>query len=492
MNGGSYSLEMPLCDWPEVRKEDVEMGHDTINLKKMKMAAVKTIDFSTKPICPEYGRYISTDGTWPYAYDAEDQLRSVTSRSLTNGALRVRNAYDYRRRRTSKTVQRLHVTTAPPPSLPVELREWETCEERTFVYDDWNLIHETVYTVDSGVTNVTEIQYFWGLDLSGTLQGAGGVGGLLAVSRNGQFYFPTFDNNGNVTKYIDESGNVVAAYEYDDFGRTISQSGPLADFFRHWFSTKYYDPETGLYYYGYRYYYPILMRWFNRDPMEEDGGGNLYSFVLNRVPYCLDKLGLYRWVAIYYSRFDQPEFRRAAETYKNEIERSSTFNSKCDSVIIKGALTADEFRKVWGEVNNETRKEGNQYKIKSLHIFTHSGPGRLFLYGTSLNASTMEALTRLNWAAGGHVICHGCSTGVHDEDGNSVAKSLAAGQGVRSLGQTGFAQFSENLNRRTWFTRVDSDSQNVYLWSYGDGGPTWTFGKARTPKIEYPPKEGKK
>ena len=114
---------------------------------------------------------------------------------------------------------------------------------RTFVYDDWNLIHETIYTIDGGTTNTTEVQYFWGLDLSGTIQGAGGVGGLLAVSRNGQLYFPTFDNNGNVTKYIDESGNVVAAYEYDDFGRTISQSGPLADFFRHRFSTKYYDPE---------------------------------------------------------------------------------------------------------------------------------------------------------------------------------------------------------------------------------------------------------
>ena len=70
-------------------------------------------------------------------------------------------------------------------------------------------------------------------------------------------------------------------------------------------------------------------------------------------------------------------------------------------------------------------------------------------------------------------------------------KSLAAGQGVQSLGQTGFAQFSENPNRRTWFTRVDSDSQSVYLWSYGDGGPRWTFGEARAPQIEHPPKEGR-
>ena len=136
---------------------------------------------------------LSSDGIWSYAYDAEDQLRSVTSRSLTNGAIRVRNTYDYRRRWISKTVQRLNVTTASPPAPPVELREWETCEERTFVYDDWNLIHETIYTIEGGVTNMSEVQYFWGLDLSGTLQGAGGVGGLLAVSRDGQLYFPFYD-----------------------------------------------------------------------------------------------------------------------------------------------------------------------------------------------------------------------------------------------------------------------------------------------------------
>ena len=57
---------------------------------------------------------LSSDGIWSYAYDAEDQLRSVTSRSLTNGAICVRNTYDYRRRRISKTVQRLDVTTASP------------------------------------------------------------------------------------------------------------------------------------------------------------------------------------------------------------------------------------------------------------------------------------------------------------------------------------------------------------------------------------------
>ena len=234
---------------------------------------------------------LASDGTWSYAYDAEDQLTSVISSSLTNDATRVLNSYDYRHRRTAKTVQRLYSTIAPPPSPPIGIEEWQTIETRTFVYDDWNLIHETIYIIDGGTTNTTDIQYFWGLDLSGTLQGAGGVGGLLAVSRNGQLYFPTFDNNGNVTKYIDESGNMVAAYEYDDFGRTISQSGPLADFFRHRFSTKYYDPESELYYNDYRFYHTLFRRWLNRDIIEEDGGLNLYVFVANRTLDSIDAFG---------------------------------------------------------------------------------------------------------------------------------------------------------------------------------------------------------
>ena len=209
---------------------------------------------------------MTSDGVLSYAYDAANRLASVSS----NGVVLVANQYDYRNRRIRKTTQ-----TA----------------ETTFVYDDWNLIHETVTTVNGSTTNTTEIQYFWGMDLPETLQGAGGVGGLLAVSRNGLFYFPAYDNNGNVTKYIDENGNVVAAYEYDDFGRLISQTGTMADIFRHRFSTKYFDVETGLYYYGYRFYSPSLMRWLNRDPIEEEGGLNLYGFCGNSAIHLFDNLG---------------------------------------------------------------------------------------------------------------------------------------------------------------------------------------------------------
>ena len=144
---------------------------------------------------------------------------------------------------------------------------------------------------------------YWGKDLSGGLQGAGGVGGLLYLtvsnsstpnSPTQQLYIPCYDNIGNITRYLDASGNTVAQYTYDAFGNLIAKSGTLADFFRHRFSTKYYDAETGLYYYGYRFYHPILMRWLNRDPLEEDGGVNVYCFCENEALIGCDMLGL-RW-----------------------------------------------------------------------------------------------------------------------------------------------------------------------------------------------------
>ncbi|MBQ7188718.1 MAG: RHS repeat-associated core domain-containing protein, partial [Kiritimatiellae bacterium] len=123
--------------------------------------------------------------------------------------------------------------------------------------------------------------YVWGTDLSGSMQGAGGVGGLLAVKRNGVWYAPLYDANGNVTAYVSESGAVVAEYEYDAFGATISQSGMMADSFRHRFSTKPWIAALGVYDYGERLYSPELRRWMSRDPIEEEGGVNLYAFCNN-------------------------------------------------------------------------------------------------------------------------------------------------------------------------------------------------------------------
>jgi RHS repeat-associated protein len=123
------------------------------------------------------------------------------------------------------------------------------------------------------------------------------IGNRLSASRNlddltyvsnEQTLEPTYD----VTEYVNASGTTVAHYEYDPFGGISRQTGALADEFPHRFSTKYLDSETGLVYYGYRYYSPGMGRWLSRDPIGERDGLSLYMFCVNFPISFWDILGL--------------------------------------------------------------------------------------------------------------------------------------------------------------------------------------------------------
>ncbi|MDT9313936.1 hypothetical protein, partial [Limnospira sp. Paracas R14] len=65
--------------------------------------------------------------------------------------------------------------------------------------------------------------YVWGLDLSGSMQGAGGVGGLLSVRIHdgNHTVLPYYDGNGNVMGYTKTDESSAAVFEYDPFGRTL-------------------------------------------------------------------------------------------------------------------------------------------------------------------------------------------------------------------------------------------------------------------------------
>jgi RHS repeat-associated protein len=76
------------------------------------------------------------------------------------------------------------------------------------------------------------------------------------------------------------------------FGEPLRATGAVAKANPFRFSTKYCDEETGLVYYGYRYYQPLTAKWLTRDPIGEIGGINLTNFVFNYPTTFIDKLGL--------------------------------------------------------------------------------------------------------------------------------------------------------------------------------------------------------
>ena len=159
-----------------------------------------------------------------------------------------------------------------------------------FVHDGWNVVAE--YAGSPGSSALAhEVRHVWGEDLGGGLQTAGGVGGLLASVRASGANWAHYDGNGNVVLLTDGAGTASARYAYDAFGRLKSSSGPAAEANRYRFSTKPQERAAALSYYGYRYYAPSQGRWLSRDPLEEEGGVNLYAMVGNDPINSLDSLG---------------------------------------------------------------------------------------------------------------------------------------------------------------------------------------------------------
>ena len=187
---------------------------------------------------------------------------------------------------------------------------WSSSGEVRYVYDGMLPIQER----NSG--NTPTVTYTRGSDLSGTPQGAGGIGGLLGRSHGyssgtggwSTHNFYHADGIGNVTAMLGAAQASVASYKYDPFGNLLSSSGTLASANVYRFSSKEVHPNSGFYGYGYRFYDPAVQRWLSRDPLGEPGfellrgrkpdllgdGPNLYLFVGNNPINVIDLLGLRR------------------------------------------------------------------------------------------------------------------------------------------------------------------------------------------------------
>jgi len=248
---------------------------------------------------------LTEDARWRYTWDGENRLIGMQEKSGADfqfsesrpPLLKLTFTYDSQSRRIRKLVE-----SRMPGSTT-----WSVTSDSRFLYDDWNLIAEFAVNPQTSSSTLHR-SYAWGLDLSGTMQGAGGVGGLLLVRQHLSpalslipsplSLAPAYDGNGNITAYVNVgTGMVTQRLEYDAFGSELSLESTLtsgaanASVSPFGFSTKFTDAETSLVYYGFRYYSPEMGRWPNRDPIGEQGGTNLHVMALNSLIDRWDLLG---------------------------------------------------------------------------------------------------------------------------------------------------------------------------------------------------------
>jgi RHS repeat-associated protein len=236
------------------------------------------------------------------------------------------------------------------------------------------------------------------------------------------------------------------------------------------------DEETGLYYYGARYYDSRVSVWLSTDPMQEKYPGvSSYAHCNNNPVNRIDPTGLDSYM-VFYSTSDE-RFKAAAETRQKQIESQKGFDSSKDHVYMVdigdlGTL-AD---RVSGIVQDAT-DNGYGMTIEA-SFYTHGGAdGPLGDVATSgefsLSQETGNQLDRkqlsstgwsnINWnfdSSNSVAAFYGCQTAGFAErffDYSNV--QFTAGQG----GRVGPLSSTDDFNSVGYLAKVFGTSSSVYF-----------------------------
>ena len=351
--------------------------------------------------------------------------------------------------------------------------------------------------------------WLWGEDLTGSAPAAvgdqselgagGGVGGLLAVTRHArgdqpaESYWATSDLNGNVIGLLATSSTKTAVYDYDPFGQPIRVNEPEAGLNPVRFSSKYTDAETGLCYYGFRYYQPETGRWLSRDPLGIRGGLNLYGMCFN------DPLNYYD----YLGRDPKPVSGGASTNNGSTPSQNNLFQDVAD----KGAggkgkgkqtPTGDDMLNYFKELSKDN------CCIKKLTIAGHgwhgpadgpgipgSGDGTGFYedgaagdpWAKDPSSARMSDLQN-DINNGDTKFCKPCEIKIHACNiSSSFAESLGRTTGCKVTYAKGIC--SPRDNNKKWHSGVGDepgyDDQGNGFWQSNGGAPSTPIGNTTTP-----------
>ena len=152
--------------------------------------------------------------------------------------------------------------------------ESEVTTTYSYLYAGGKLLQETVTTGDTTETH----NFFYD-----------NTGKPYAMQTGGTTYYYVTNLQGDVVALLDASGNAVASYAYDPYGKVLSAEGAMAETNPLRYRGYYYDTETGLYYLQSRYYDPTTCRFVNADnaaviaasPEKANWDKNLFAYCDN-------------------------------------------------------------------------------------------------------------------------------------------------------------------------------------------------------------------
>ena len=156
------------------------------------------------------------------------------------------------------------------PQATSAIIDSETTSSYSYIYASGKLLQEKVTT--NGTTETHNFFY-------------DNTGKPYAMQVDGTTYYYITNLQGDVMGLVDTSGNSVASYTYDPYGKLLTATGTLAEKNPLRYRGYYYDSETGFYYLQSRYYDPATRRFVNADAYASTGQGILG---INMFAYCLN------------------------------------------------------------------------------------------------------------------------------------------------------------------------------------------------------------
>jgi RHS repeat-associated protein len=198
---------------------------------------------------------MTSDGTRAFEWDAENRLVSVT---ITATGHRSEFGYDGFGRRVC--IRELDLDTT---------QTLQVTSDKKYLWDGTEIAEER------DTTGAIVLRRFYE-------QGF--------VDSDGTALFYTRDHLGSIRELTDGTQAIRARYDYDPWGRPTQLQGDRQAPFQ--YAGYFWHAPSGLDLTLYRAYDPNLGRWISRDPIEEDGGINLYGYVGNMPSVLIDPLGL--------------------------------------------------------------------------------------------------------------------------------------------------------------------------------------------------------